>query len=227
MNIKSLPKSERPRERMISFGPSSLSNEELLSILLRCGNKNESVKELSLQILKKASTVSCLSNLTYSNLLSIKGVGPAKATVLLAAIELGKRIVLSDNISSVKCSNPTNIFNNTKYLFEGKKQEYFYCLYLDNKNKLIDKKLLFIGTVNRSLVHPREVFKYAYLYSASGIICLHNHPSGEVEPSKDDIILTSVLCEIGNIQKIPILDHIIIGEDTYYSFSDNGKINNR
>ena len=105
--------------------------------------------------------------------------------------------------------------------FDNNKQEYFYALYLDNKKNLIDKKLLFIGTLNKSIVHPREIFKYAYLLSASSIICVHNHPSGDTEPSNEDIAITNALCEIGKMQDIKIIDHIIIGTD-YFSFFENG-----
>ena len=101
----------------------------------------------------------------------------------------------------------------------GKKQEYFYAIYLDNRSKLINMKLLFIGTINRSIVHPREIFKYAYLYSASSIALVHNHPSGEVTPSKEDIELTKNIIELGKINKIPIIDHIIVGSKNYYSFN--------
>ena len=103
----------------------------------------------------------------------------------------------------------------------NKKQEYFYALYFDNKQRLIDKKLLFIGTINRSIVHPREIFKYAYLNSASSIAIVHNHPSGDVNPSKEDIELTNTIDELGNINKIPLIDHVIIGINNYYSFNDN------
>jgi DNA repair protein RadC len=112
-------------------------------------------------------------------------------------------------------------------LLQDQKQELFYCLYFNSKQQLVGKKLLFIGTVNKSITHPREIFKYAYLYSATSIICIHNHPSGDITPSKEDISFTDVLIEIGLIQKIPLLDHVIVSDNNYYSFQDNGKINNR
>ena len=105
-----------------------------------------------------------------------------------------------------------------------KKQEYFYCVYLDTKGNYLGKKCLFIGTINNSLVHPREIFKEAYLLSANGIICVHNHPSGDVSPSKEDILLTIKIKEIGIIHGINLIDHVIIGDNSYYSFYDNGKI---
>jgi len=228
LHIKDIPINERPRERLIELGSKNLSNEELLSIILRCGTKNKSAKELSLEILKELKNIENLKDITINKLLSINGIGLSKATLLIAVIELGKRIFLSKKQDDkTSYTNPNIIYENTKYLFDNKKQEYFYCLYFNNKQQLIGQELLFMGTVNKSLVHPREVFKYAYLYSASSIICLHNHPSGDITPSHEDIKLTNALVEIGCLQNIPVLDHIIIGDNNYYSFRDNGKINNR
>lgn len=226
--IRDIPKDERPRERMVKFGSSSLSNEELLSIILRCGTKDKSVRDLSFELLNDIKDISNFKDVTINRLSSIKGIGISKATIILAVVEFGRRIFLDDRVASfISYTNPLVIYESTKYLFDGKKQEHFYCFYFNNKQHLIGKELLFVGTVNKSIVHPREVFKYAYLYSATSIICIHNHPSGDIAPSLEDIELTDALVKIGNIQKIPILDHIIVGDNNYYSFSNNGKINNR
>ncbi len=228
MLIKELTKEERPRERLLKNGANSLSNEELLSIILRCGTKNKSVKELSLDVLKEFKSISNLKNATISKLSLINGIGTYKAMEIIAVVELGKRIYLDEDIVNKKIfNNPKAIFEYTKYLFNDKKQELFYCLYFNNKQQLVGKELLFVGTVNKSITHPREVFKYAYLYSATSIICLHNHPSGDVTPSSEDIVFTDALIEIGIIQKIPLIDHIIVSDNNYYSFQDNGKIINR
>lgn len=228
MYIKDIPIDERPRERLVKYGVSSLSNEELLSIILRCGTKDKSVKDLSLEVLSLVKDIHNFKNLTINRLSSINGMGISKSSIILAMVEFGKRIYLDNSDKNfISYTNPSVIFENTKYLFDGEKQELFYCFYFNNKQHLIGKELLFVGTVNKSIVHPREVFKYAYLYSACSIICIHNHPSGDVSPSKEDIAVTNSLVEIGLVQKIPILDHIIIGDNNYYSFSDNGKINNR
>ena len=128
------------------------------------------------------------------------------------------------NIDSIKLNSPIVIYNYFKDLIGNKKQEYFYCVYVDTKCRLIDKKCLFIGTINNSLVHPREVFKEAYLLSASGIICVHNHPSGDSIPSKEDINVTRKLQELGIIHGINFIDHIIIGNNNYYSFSEDNKL---
>ena len=223
--IKDIPQDERPRERLFRVGASNLSNEELLSIILKTGTKDKSVKILSLELLKKIESVDRLKDISINTLTSIKGIGKTKASFLVASIELGRRIFINNNTSStISLTNPKSIYLYMKDIFYDKNQECFYCLYFDSKQKLIDKKLLFIGTINKSIVHPREIFKYAYLLSSSTIICIHNHPSGDVTPSKDDITLTNALVEIGYLQNIPIIDHIIIGKDNYYSFNEHNKI---
>ena len=128
---------------------------------------------------------------------------------------------LNNSVKKIQYTNPEIIFNDNKYLFQGLKQEYFYVFYLDSKKNLIERKLLFMGTVDRSLVHPREVFKNAYLCSASGIICMHNHPSGDLIPSRADLEITKTLVEIGRIQGIDVLDHLIVSDTNYFSFYDN------
>lgn len=216
---------EKPRERLLKYGKEKLSNEELLSILLGFGTKNKSVRELSLEIINKYKDINNLQTATISNLMEIKGIGVSKSCIILALIELGKRIFLETiEEDKISLSNPKSIFEGTKYLFNNKKQELFYALYFNNKYQLVGKELLFIGTVNKSLIHPREIFKHAYLYSATSIVCMHNHPSGDVSPSTEDLNLTKALVEIGNIQKINVVDHIIVSNDKYYSFSENKDI---
>ena len=221
--IKDIPKIERPRERFKLYGKENVSNEELLSIILNTGVKNKSVKELSNSILSKMNDISDLKNMTLNNLKKINGIGEAKAIKILAAVELGKRVYYVNNTHNIKMDSPDKIYEYIKGEVEGLEQEHFYALYLDSKKNLIDKKLLFIGTLNRSIVHPREIFKYAYLLSASSIICVHNHPSGDTIPSKEDMFLTKNLVEIGKMQGIAVVDHIIVGNN-YYSFFENGDI---
>lgn len=225
MKIKETPISERPRERLIHYGVGNLNNEELLSIVLKTGTKDKSVKELSLEILKEYKDIQNLSNTSLERLKKIKGIGEVKALEVIATIELGRRIFLfKEENTNKKLLTAKDIFTHTRYLFFGKKQEYFYCLYFNNKQQLIKKKLLFIGTVNKSIVHPREVFKEAYIQSASSILCMHNHPSGDLSPSDEDIHFTRNLIEIGKIQGIPIIDHIIVNDHDYYSFYENHNI---
>jgi DNA repair protein RadC len=224
MKLKDLPLSERPRERLINYGVESISNEELLAIIIKTGTKNKSVKELASEVLSKINSLSYLEMININTFKDISGLGKVKTIELMATIELGKRIFLKkDNIKKINYNNPYHIYLENKYLFIGKKQEYFYCLYLDNRNNLIERKLLFIGTLNRSIVHPREIFREAYILYASKIICMHNHPSGDVNPSIEDIRLTKALIEIGKIEGIELADHIIISDNNYYSFYSNKK----
>lgn len=218
--IKNIPKYERPRERFLKVGAENLSNIELISILLNSGTKDISAYDLAKLILHNINDITDLKDITLNKLKEIKGIGDVKAITLLSALELGKRVYYKKNISKIKMNSADKIYNFMKEELYNKNQEYFYALYLDSKKNLIDKKLLFIGTINKSIVHPREIFKYAYLLSASSIICVHNHPSGDPLPSKEDIILTKKLKEISNIQGIQIIDHIIIGNN-YYSFFEN------
>lgn len=219
MKLEELPKEERPRERLLNYGSESLSNQELLAILIKNGTKSKSCKDLSLEVLKKINIISDLQDITVEQLTEIQGIGKVKAIEILASIELGKRIFLANNNKSkLKLKNAKDIYEEVRYLFYGKKQEYFYCLYFNNKLELIERKLLFMGTINRSIVHPREIFKHAYLNSASSIVCIHNHPSNDIKPSREDIYLTRQLIEIGKMNGILIADHIIVGDDNYYSF---------
>lgn len=225
IKMKDIPVLERPRERLIKDGVEKLSNEDLLSILIGNGTKGNSAKDLSLMVLDKIKSIDKASNLNYHVLMQIRGLGLAKACTILAAIELGKRVNIENNSISGEIINSADIvFNYFKHIFLGEKQEYFYCLYLDSKKHVISNKLLFKGTLNKSIVHPREVFKEAYLLSASSIICVHNHPSGAVTPSKDDIDLTNQLSSIGYIMGIKLVDHVIIGSNMYYSFLEDGKL---
>ncbi len=215
---------ELPRDKVLKYGVNNLTNEELLSIILRNGTKNNSVYDISKAILEQIKTLNNLQELNINSFNNIKGIGLIKKIELMSCIELGKRIYIENN-------NKNNIYYDIKYVYEdnkelfiNKKQEYFYCLYLDNKNKLIERKLLFIGTINQSIVHPREIFKEAYLLSASKIICLHNHPSGDINPSYEDIDLTKKLIEIGNLLGIKLLDHLIITNNNYYSFYNSSDL---
>ena len=225
VKIKDLPINERPRERLINKGVVNLSNEELLAIILKTGTKDTSAKGLASLILSQIENIGDLQNKNYNQLLKIKGIGPSKAAVILACIELGKRINNKvNNIQNLKADNPLVIFEYYSALLGRKKQEHFYAIYLDNQKRIIEDRLLFIGTINKSLIHPQNIFKEAYMLDASAIICLHNHPSGNVVPSKDDINMTKNLVEIGNLFGIKIVDHIIVGSEKYYSFFENGDI---
>ena len=222
--IKDIPVLDRPRERFIKYGSNYLSNEELLSIVLKTGYKGYSVKDLSNNILKEIKDITDLKDISLNKLINIKGIGKVKAITLLSSIELGRRVYSIKDSINIKLNNSKEIYNFIKDKLIYKKQEYFYCIYLDNNNKLIDNKLLFIGTLNKSNVHPREIFKYAYINNSNKIVLIHNHPSNNVLPSKEDILFTKNIIEIAKIQDIHVIDHLIIGNNNYYSFYDNNDI---
>ncbi len=225
MNLKNLPNEEKPRERFLKYGKENISNNELIEIILKSGTRKSGLKEISHNILSSVNNISELKNMEVSFLSTIDGMSKVKAIELLSAIELGRRVYEENNYNDlVSLTNPSSIINYFHTLFKNEKQEKFYVIYLDNQKKYIDKKLLFTGTVNYSLVHPREIFKEAYLLSASSIICIHNHPSGNSAPSSNDIELTKKIKEISNLHGILLLDHIIIGHNNYYSFYEDNSL---
>ena len=221
MKIKEIPISERPREKLIKKGASSLSSSELLAIILGEGVKNVNANELAFELLKEVRDMKNFVNLSYLELTKIKGIGPVKAAKILATVELGKRIFLESDKENIKLVNSKDIYNFCKSFFYGLKQECFYCIYLDSKKRLLSSKLLFKGTMTKSSVHPREIFKEAYKINASYIICVHNHPSGVVSPSPKDIEFTNYLIKLGMLHGVLIYDHLIVSENNYYSFFEN------
>lgn len=222
--IKDIPNEERPRERMLYYGVENLSNEELLAIILKSGTKEVSSKQLASNLLTTIGHIHNLIDISIPHLTKIKGIGLVKAIELKAAVELGHRVYEPKHHPKVLLDQADKIYRYCRHLFWNKKQEFFYCLYLDAKKNLIAKKLLFMGTLNKSIVHPREIFKEAYLLSASTIVCVHNHPSGDIVPSKEDIYFTTSIVKIGQLQGIPIIDHIIMSDNDYYSFFANNRI---
>lgn len=222
-NMKNIPIEERPRERLKKAGPNNLSDRELLSIVIGTGTKNKNVEEVSIDILNKYKLKE-LKEVTIKELKEIEGIGEVKAIKLVAIVELSKRIYLERLEIKDKLDTPELIFKKTKYLFNNLNQEYFYALYFNSKQELINYKLLFIGTINAAKVHPREIFKEAYRLSAYSIVVMHNRPSNDTTPSSEDKELTNKLIEIGKIQGIPVLDHIIVGNNNFYSFYQKQKI---
>jgi DNA repair protein RadC len=194
----------------------------LLAILLRTGTKSESVLQLSKRLITEFEGLRMLTDASLNELTSIKGIGEAKAIQILAAVELGRRIVNLTYDERYVIRSPEDGAN---YMMEEMRflnQEHFVCLYLNTKNQVMHKQTVFIGSLNASIVHPREVFKEAFRRSAASIICLHNHPSGDPSPSREDIEVTRRLHECGKLIGIEILDHIIIGEKRYVSLKEKG-----
>jgi DNA repair protein RadC len=216
--IKSIPKFDRPREKMEQKGVKALSNLELLAVLLGSGIKGKDVFEVAKEILKLAHND--FNNLSLESLKNIDGVGLAKACQIMAAIEFSKRFLIKDGI---KVKNVDDVMRLTEEL-RDKKQEYFLSLTLDGASNLIQKRTVFIGTLNHSIVHPREVFADAISDRAAGIIFVHNHPSGDPTPSKQDIEITKRLVEVGKIVGIEVIDHVIISKNGYFSFQAEGML---
>jgi len=225
LKIKELPKDSRPREKLLEKGPAALSDAELIAILLRTGTRNCNVIDLANFILKEKDG---LANLAVSSLESIlnltkgKGIGKDKAAVLAAAFELSRRINISDRYkTSYSLTSPEIV---SKFILETRDlmKEAFYVICLNSSNKVIKTYKITEGTLDASLVHPREIFKAAIDSLAKSIILVHNHPSGNLQPSGEDISITKKIIEAGKILEIKVLDHIIVGGGSYYSFFENG-----
>ena len=217
--IKDMPLDERPRERLLRLGPKSLSTYELIAIIFRFGYKDKSAIDLAKSLINKTNQLSDLRNKTVKELAKIKGIGQTKAISLLAAIELGERILNTEKTLKQICS-PNDVYNLLKYDLKDLEQEVLIALYLDVKTNLIAKKKIFVGGLNQSLIHPREVFKYAVKYSAYSIILVHNHPSGDISPSKQDLDVTKLFMDAGKLLQIEILDHVIIAGNHYLSIKE-------
>lgn len=220
--IRDVPVSERPRERMIHEGREYLSNQELLAIILRTGTKQESVLQLAQRVLHHFDGMQLLKDATIEELIGIKGIGTAKAVEICAALELGRRISRIQTEERYIIRSPEDV---SRYVMEDMRfltQEHFVCLYLNTKNHVIHKHTVFVGSLNASIVHPREVFKEALRRSAASVIALHNHPSGDPSPSQEDISVTKRLYESGKVLGIQLLDHIIIGDRKFVSLKEKG-----
>ncbi|MBN8200713.1 MULTISPECIES: RadC family protein [Bacillaceae] len=220
--IKDFPQDERPRERFVQNGPQSLSNHELIAILLRTGTKDESVLQLANRLLTHFEGLRLLKDASLDEITSIKGIGSAKAIQLLAAVEIGRRISNLTYEDRYIIRSPEDGANYVMHDMRFLSQEHFVCLYLNTKNQVLHKQTIFIGSLNASIVHPREVFKEAFRRSAASIICIHNHPSGDPTPSREDIEVTRRLAESGKIIGIDVLDHLIIGENKFVSLKEKG-----
>lgn len=222
--IRDVPVCERPRERLLKEGSDALSNQELIAVILGSGTKQESVLQLSQQILHDFNGLRLLKDSTVEELKRIKGIGDTKAVQLLAALELGSRVHKQHQEERYIIRSPEDV---SRYVMEDMRfltQEHFVALYLNTKNHVLHKKTIFIGSLNASIVHPREIFKEAFRYSAASIICLHNHPSGDPAPSREDIEVTKRLVESGKVIGIEMLDHIIIGDKKFISLKEKGYV---
>lgn len=217
--IKEMNDDERPRERFKKYGVEALSNTELLSILMRCGTRSKSVMELSNDLLKLFN-INDFSNINYNVLKDIKGIGEVKAMTLISAIEFGKRVLNRVDLNKqIRCSN--DVYELVKSDLENELQEKLLVIFLNTRKYVIDKKIIFIGTVNSSVVHARDVFREAVKCNAVSLILVHNHPAGSIKPSYQDMEMTNKFISIGKLMDIDVIDHLIIGKNSYYSFLES------
>jgi len=216
--IKDLPKHKQPREKLIEKGAENLRDSELMAILLRTGTKGKDVMKVSREVLRKNPTKNLLA-LNFKDLAKIKGIGRGKACLLLAAFELTKRALEVEDNNLPTIISAKDVVAQLQELRTMKK-EHFVALYLNARNQLIHKETVSVGTLNASLIHPREVFKSAIDQLAASVILAHNHPSGSAEPSEDDLEVTKRLKEAGKILGVEVLDHVIVTKNSYCSLKE-------
>ncbi|RMF86029.1 MAG: JAB domain-containing protein [Nitrospinota bacterium] len=222
--IKEWPEEERPRERLVKWGAGTLSETQLLAIILGTGDHASglSAVDLARLLLGHFETLRGIDAASITELCAVKGIGLAKATQVKAALELGRRLLAAGEGPQPQFRSSQDVFTYYHPLFVNVKQEIFKCILLDSKNRFLKEVTVSEGSLTASLVHPREVFKPAIRESAAAVIFVHNHPSGDPTPSKEDLEMTRRLVQVGEIIGIRVLDHIIVGDGRYVSFADQG-----
>ena len=221
--IKQLPPELRPRERLLEAGPAALSDGELLGLLFGIGSREKTAVELAGEVISEAGGLHGLYHVNAHELMEVNGIGEAKACILLAAVELGRRIGQVRNPERPVISSPADVDRLLRGRIANLDRENFVAVLLNAKNEVIGAPLISVGTLSASLVHPREVFKPAIRASAASVVLVHNHPSGKVEPSPEDREATRRLKESAGILGIEVLDHVIVG-DGYYSMKEHGML---
>lgn len=220
--LKDLPHEERPRERMMRLGAGALSHAELLAILLRTGSRRESAVHLAQRVLHDCGGLRRFAERNWDELTHISGIGPAKALELKASLELGRRVARSRLPEAIVVSCPQDAADILMEEMRHLREEHFVVLFLSTKNHVIGRETISIGTLNASLVHPREVFRAAIRRNSASILCAHNHPSGDPTPSQEDVQLTRRLRDAGELVGIELLDHIVIGDQRFISLKESG-----
>ncbi|OQO71212.1 hypothetical protein BH747_04275 [Enterococcus villorum] len=220
--LAAVPATSLPRERMLLYGEEALSDQELLAILLRTGQHPHNVLEIAGHLLKTFGGLALLRQATLTELEEIRGIGRVKALEIKALIELGRRIQTEHVAVKSQIHASYELAKELILELKDYKQEHLICIYLDTKNQVLLKKTLFIGSLDQTIAHPREVFHYAVRYSAARIILVHNHPSGNVIPSKQDLLFTKRVQKCGEMMGIDVLDHLIIGNKQYFSLREEG-----
>jgi DNA repair protein RadC len=221
--IHDLPEEERPRERLIQFGEQALSAQELLQLILGRGVAGESVAVMAQKLLSRFGNLQQLSEASIEELSSIKGIGLAKAAQIKAAFEIGRRLsTQAPAYKSKELTNPEKVYRLIKSKLKDYHREHFYIIALNSRNHSIAE--VSVGSLNASVVHPREVFAEAIKSKAASVVFAHNHPSGDPEPSEDDLVITKKLVESGKILGIGVVDHIIVAKDKFFSFKNKGLV---
>ncbi|VVB94021.1 RadC-like JAB domain protein [uncultured archaeon] len=223
LRIQDMKKEERPRERLMNSGAASLSDSELLAIILRTGSRKENVLNMSQRILSEYN-LKQLSAVNHAQLMKIHGLKESKAAQIAACFEIARRLESFNEEAKPKINSPEDVYRLIYPWMREQKKECFIELCLDTKNQVIKEETVSIGSLNANIVHPREVFKTALAESAAHIIVAHNHPSGDPTPSREDIEITKKLIEAGNIIGITVLDHVIIGDGRHFSMKEAGHI---
>lgn len=220
--VRDLPKEERPREKLIQRGAASLSDTELLAILLRTGTSSVSVLHLAEEVLAKYQDKGLVSimNISPQEIASVHGVGLAKAATIVAAVELGRRLSTRAAQKLEKIEGPEDVARYASPLLRFEQKEHFLVMLLDVRNRVLAMPTVSIGSLTASVAHPREIFREAIRYSAANMILIHNHPSGDPTPSREDIQITKQMMKAGEIMGIPVLDHIIIAGDGFLSLKE-------
>ena len=220
VTIKDIPQDERPIERLIACGPEALSTAEIMAIVIRCGTRGENVVDLASRLLNSCGSMKNLACADFAELASVKGIGRVKAAQLKAAIELGKRVVLADFQEKKQVENPEDIVNMLMPKMRYLHKEEFRAVFLDTRNRILDVVTISVGSLDTSIVHPREVFREAVRRSSASVIFVHNHPSGDPVPSEEDIAVTKRLMQAGELLGVQVLDHIVIGDNVFVSFKN-------
>jgi DNA repair protein RadC len=223
-NLKNLPLEERPRERLIHFGPENLSIAELVAIILRTGSVRQSVTTLADELLVSFQDLRGLAKASWEEIATFPGVGPAKAVQLKAAFELGRRALTASPASLPAIKKPQDVFKLLQGSFQDLDREHFKVLHLNVKNQVLKIETTAIGILSSAPVHPREVFKEAIKTNSASLILAHNHPSGDPAPSGDDLALTARLRDAGEVLGIQIVDHVIFGDNRYISLKESGQL---
>lgn len=222
--VHDLPMPERPHERLKQYSPEALSAQELLALIIGRGVSKKSVMTIAQELLVRFGNIKAISEATLEELSEIKGIGLAKAVQIKACFELGKRKDLEPELKDYDIKNPQSVVNAIRASIKDKAKEHFKLILLNTRNKIIDISTVSVGFLNTSIVHPREVFKDAIKHNAYSVVLAHNHPSGDTEPSEDDLTITKRLKEAGKILGIEVIDHIIISKNGYLSFKEKGLI---